>query len=93
MKHFIIAGDQFQGREYIKRKMAEHGNMFNHNDFVIVTSPNSLRGMSVEHGVFIGTWRNLPQLEEIFQLLIIHSRLNPVLRSIYESWKNESGIT
>ena len=89
-KIFVIAGTKEQAKDYIRRKMDEAGNETSFNDYVIVTNSTALRGMDIEHGVFVGTWRNLPNLDELFQTLIIHSRMNPIIRSVYENWKNEN---
>lgn len=83
-KTFVIAGtrDQFNGYKHrrIRERVASGEVDFHYSDYVYVNNPLSLRGFADPHGVFIGTWKQLPDIKEIVETLIICSRTpNPKL--------------
>jgi hypothetical protein len=93
MKVYVVAGNHDQAYEYINRKIAErisNGETVNKiGDYVYLDKVNRLRGVSNPHGVFIGTWRDRPDILDIVFELIMHSTDPTRLREIHdELYKN-----
>lgn len=94
---YVVAGNLHQFQNFRHRKLATsywHQTMFpDVRDWVFVSSPNSLRGCTVEHGAFIGTWRQLPNLEGIFRQLMICCKMGSAtaenLVKIHDNWQDE----
>lgn len=81
MKHkiYVIAGSYSEAQLFIHKKCTEMYDAGDTSvylsDFVIVTSPERLRGLTSCHGYFIGTYDQLPNIGEIKQQIhIINSR-------------------
>jgi len=93
MKVYVVAGNHNEAYEYINRKIAErisNGETVNKiGDYVYLDKVNRLRGVSNPHGVFIGTWRERPDILDIVFELIMHSTDSTRLREIHdELYKN-----
>jgi hypothetical protein len=71
---YVVAGNYNQFRDYCTRK----GTVGNDNkQYMYVERPDSLRGLNSIKGVYIGTWRSRPDIEEIQQQIrIIKSTMN-----------------
>jgi hypothetical protein len=92
-KVFVVAGNHNEAYEYINRKIAErisNGETVNKiGDYVYLDKVNRLRGVSNPHGVFIGTWKQRPDILDIVFELIMHSTDSTRLREIHdELYKN-----
>jgi len=92
-KLYVIAGSLAQFHDFRRNKLETsfwHQTMFpNAQDWIYVTSADKLRGCTVEHGVFYGSWKQIHNLEGIFRQLIMqakdqHTRDN--LNKIYSEW-------
>ena len=74
-KIFVIAGTREQANQWIKsnlEKRAKSGvTTLSWSDYVVVNDPVKVRGYSDPHGVFIGTWRDRPDIEEIVEHLFL----------------------
>ena len=61
------------------------------SDYVYVSDASKLRGWNEPHGVFIGTWRERKDMEDIFQSLLISHRVSDkshrVINQIWGEWK------
>ena len=83
---YIIAGNIDQYRNWAADKMS-----VNHCQYV--GGPDILRGIENPHGVFIGTWYERKDIQEILARLLSASRVeNPELRKAikyYEDKLNE----
>ena len=83
---YIIAGNIDQYRNWAADKMS-----VNHCQYV--GGPDILRGIENPHGVFIGTWYERKDIQEILARLLATSRVeNPELRKAiryYEEKQNE----
>ncbi len=93
MKVYVVAGNHNEAYEYINRKIAErisNGETVSKiGDYVYLDKVNRLRGVSNPHGVFIGTWRDRPDILDIVFELIMHSTDSTRLREIHdELYKN-----
>jgi hypothetical protein len=65
MKKFIIAGNFDEYVQWRKKQAWADA-----QNTVCVSSPAVLRGTANPHGVFIGSWQNRDDLEDIFTLLL-----------------------
>jgi hypothetical protein len=82
MKTFVVAGSYYQASEWIKKDRFKHNKLV--TDYVYVSSVTDLRGYQNPHGVFIGTWRDRPDIRDVVEALIIQSVLPvPKLREIW----------
>lgn len=93
MKVYVVAGNHNEAYEYINRKIAErisNGETVSKiGDYVYLDKVNRLRGVSNPHGVFVGTWRDRPDILDIVFELIMHSTDSTRLREIHdELYKN-----
>ena len=63
MRNIIIAGTYQQAKDWRIRndKSAE--------EWVYLSNPKYLSGLSEVHGVFIGTWKERPDIEDILDML------------------------
>lgn len=95
MKIFVIAGTREQANEWIKsnlEKRAKSGvTTLSWSDYVIVNDPVKVRGYQDPHGVFIGTWRDRPDIEEIVEHLFLSSiHINKDLERIRQEVRMKS---
>jgi hypothetical protein len=69
----VIAGNHAQANDYIRRKCEERfcngDTSVSMSDYSYVSSADRMRGMNEVHGVFIGTFRDRPDLAEIVQMI------------------------
>lgn len=77
MKTFVIAGTATEARHWIdsnirKRHATGHTSV-SLSDYVTVTSSTTLRGIVDPHGVFVGSWKDRWDLEEIVETLFMCS--------------------
>ena len=77
MKIYVIAGNTqeflfYRAEKFNSLKDTVEG--ININDFVNVSSCNVLRGVTNPHGVFIGTWRNRLDINDILSTISVCSR-------------------
>lgn len=73
-RHYIIAGNIDQYRNWAADKMSV-------NECLYVGGPDILRGIENPHGVFIGTWYERKDIDDILVQLVAASRVdNPALR-------------
>ncbi len=73
MKHrvWVIAGNEHQYHDYVRNKPLNGDKKYSY-----VYAPDTLRGFTNPHGVFIGTWRERPDILDILQQLIISTTEN-----------------
>ncbi len=93
MKVYVVAGNHNEAYEYINRKIEErisNGETVNKiGDYVYLDNVIRLRGVSNPHGVFVGSWKQRPDILEIVFELIMHSTDPTRLREIHdELYKN-----
>ena len=76
MKIYVIAGNTQEFLHYRADKwtsLKDTVDGININDFINVSSCNVLRGVTNPHGVFIGTWRNRLDINEVLNTLSLFS--------------------
>jgi hypothetical protein len=74
-KYYVICGNREEFQEFIIKKS---GDLWMHGDtsislsnFVHLTDCLQLQGTLNPHGWFVGNWRNLSNIREIVQMLMI----------------------
>ncbi len=90
-KIFVIAGNRAEADYWIKGNLEKRKNdgetTLSWSDYVVVTDATRLRGYNEPHGVFIGTWRQRKDMEEIFQTLLTnYSTTQQSHRHINQLW-------
>ena len=77
MKTFVIAGTATEARVWIdsniRKRHAAGQTSVSLSDYVTVTSSTTLRGIVDPHGVFVGSWKERWDLEEIVETLFMCS--------------------
>ena len=77
MKTFVIAGTATEARHWIdsniRKRYAAGQTSVSLSDYVTVTSSTTLRGIVDPHGVFVGSWKERWDLEEIVETLFMCS--------------------
>jgi hypothetical protein len=87
-KIFVVAGSYHQAKEWIKQDIEKRINAgqtsLTLSHYVYVSSTADLRGYQDPHGVFIGTWKERPDIRDIVEALMVQSTLPiPKLREIW----------
>jgi len=90
VKTIVIAGNYNQGLNWAesdcKKRWANGNTSISLSEYIIVSNANQLRGIQDPHGVFVGTWREREDIEEIITVLLMQSRsTNNALQRIWES--------
>lgn len=66
---YVIAGNREQANQWIKGNLIKRQNAgettLSWSDYVIVNDPLKLRGIQDPKGVFVGTWRDRSDIEEV----------------------------
>lgn len=79
-KIFVVAGTRAEYDEYYHRTF--DWNIHDRTTFYWVRDVDHIRGFRDPHGVFIGSWRNLPNIKHIVQTLFLQSSGNATLLEI-----------
>jgi hypothetical protein len=80
-RYFVIAGDYQEFKDYRFRKFDEATRKGDDDlesfasTLTYVRDPAFLRGCSDPHGVFIGSWRNRPDIHEVVAILSAYQRI------------------
>ncbi len=90
MKTIVIAGNYNQGLNWAdsdcKKRWANGNTSISLSEYIIVSNANQLRGIQNPHGMFVGTWREREDIQEIITVLLMQSRsTNNALQRIWES--------
>ena len=75
MKTLVIAGNKFEAVTWIHADLGKKyptNTSLSMSDYIIVTNPDQLRGMGDPSGIFIGTWRERPDIFEILNMLLVN---------------------
>jgi hypothetical protein len=74
MKTLVVAGTQHEANYWIIQDLGKKypfNLSLSMSDYIIVHSPDQLRGMRDPKGIFIGTWRNRKDIFEILNMLLV----------------------
>ena len=63
VRNIIIAGTYQEAKDWRER------NDKSVNEWVYLSNPKTIVGLSEVHGVFIGTWKERPDIEEILDIM------------------------
>jgi hypothetical protein len=74
MKTLVVAGTQHEANYWIIQDLGKNpsNTSLSMSDYIIVHSPDQLRGMRDPKGIFIGTWRNRKDIFEILSTLLVN---------------------
>jgi len=91
-KIYVIAGTYEQANHWIKKDLDYRWclttNIISLSNYVYVSSPERLRGVRDPHGIFVGYWRERPDILEIVESLMRTStKPSQALRNIYNEIK------
>lgn len=89
-KKYVIAGNRDQASQWIKTDLEKRSKAgettLSWSDYVIVNDSMKLRGVRDPRGVFVGTWRERPDVVEILDALLIACvHVNKELQAIRNS--------
>jgi hypothetical protein len=94
-KKFVIAGNHEQAKHWInnhlKKRQAAGETTLSSSEYVIVHGSDVLRGRGEVHGVFVGTWRDRMDIEEIVEILFTQTiHVSPQLEKIRKELRLKS---
>ena len=75
MKTLVVAGNAAEANYWIIQDLGKKypsNTSLSMSDYIIVHSPDQLRGMRDPKGIFIGTWRNRKDIFEILNMLLVN---------------------
>ncbi len=75
MKTLVVAGNAAEANYWIIQDLGKNNDsevLLGYSDYIIVHSPDQLRGMRDPKGIFIGTWRNRKDILEILSTLLVN---------------------
>ena len=93
-KIFVIAGNRAEADDWIKNDLKKRQSTgvttLSWSDYVVVKDPITLRGRRDPHGVFIGTWKQRKDMEDIFVTLLssitITNNAHRVVTQLWGEW-------
>ena len=88
-KIFVIAGNKYQAEVWIKQDLEKRSKSgtttLSRSEYVYVDDATRIRGIRDPHGVFIGTWKERWDIQEVVETLMIQSsNANAALGKIYK---------
>jgi hypothetical protein len=75
MKTLVIAGNTFESHYWIVQDLGKKypsNNSLSMSDYLIVHHPDQLRGMRDPKGIFVGTWKERPDIFELLNMLLVN---------------------
>jgi hypothetical protein len=95
---YVIAGTEPQAYEWINEEIQERINngepMTSIQDYQYVHSVDVLRGAINPRGIFVGTWYERKDMNEIFQTLLTRMTVNSgpwnIVQNTYKEWMGGS---
>jgi len=86
MKTLVVAGTTHEANYWIIQNLGKKypsNTSLSMSDYIIVHSPDQLRGRRDPSGIFIGTWRNRKDIFEILNMLLVQM-IDPVKHKIIQ---------
>jgi hypothetical protein len=74
-KTLVIAGNAIEAKYWIIQDLGKKypsNTSLSMSDYIIVSSPDHLRGMKDPTGIFVGTWKQRPDIFEILNMLLVN---------------------
>jgi hypothetical protein len=77
MKQYVICGDSREYFDYLKRtNTGTHTHVYLHD-------AEQIRGLSEVHGVFVGSWRERPEINDIIWAIRVINDKHPLSKEQY----------
>ena len=73
-KTLVIAGNANEAKYWIIQDLGKKypsNTSLNMSDYVIINSPDQLRGMKDPTGIFVGTWKQRTDIFELLNMLLV----------------------
>ena len=94
MKTLVIAGTYDEANNWMKRDVMRRWNAgetsSTMSDYIYCNNADRIKGMKDPHGVFIGTWRQRKDMEDIFVTLLssitITNNAHRVVNQLWGEW-------
>lgn len=90
MKKLVIAGSYEQAQLWIKNDLAKRSaagepiSTIPKSDYMVVHNPDQIKGLRDPHGVFVGTWKNRADINDIIDVLYARTQSkNHALDKVY----------
>ena len=88
MKKLVIAGNKFEAVTWIHADLgkiyATKPSTKSMSDYIIVSNPDQLRGMKDPTGIFVGTWKQRPDIFELLNMLLVNM-IDPIKHRIIQT--------
>jgi hypothetical protein len=85
-KTLVIAGNANEAKYWIIQDLGKKypsNTSLNMSDYVIINSPDQLRGMKDPTGIFVGTWKQRTDIFELLNMLLVRMT-NPIKHKIIQ---------
>lgn len=97
MKKLVIAGSYEQAQLWIKNDLAKRNaageTTLSMSEYTIVHNPDQIKGLRDPHGVFVGTWKNRADINDIIDVLYERtSSKNHALDKVYIELSREDHL-
>ena len=99
MKKLVIAGSYEQAQLWIKNDLAKRNaagepiSTMPKSDYMVVHNPDQIKGLRDPHGVFVGTWKNRADINDIVDALYARTMgKNHALDKVYHDLTREDFI-
>lgn len=87
MKTLVIAGNANEAKYWIIQDLGKKypsNTSLNMSDYIIVSNPDQLRGMKDPTGIFVGTWKQRPDIFELLNMLLVQMT-DPIKHKIIQN--------
>jgi hypothetical protein len=74
-KVLVIAGNANEAKYWVINDLGKKypsNTSLSMSDYIIVTNPDQLRGMRDPAGIFVGTWKQRPDIFELLNMLLVN---------------------
>lgn len=96
-KIYVIAGNEYEAKKWIGKDMKERASKgettLSLSEYVFIYRAEQLRGIRNPRGVFYGTWRDRPDVKEIFEALMTATTdldKNSFFADMYFNWNSKN---
>jgi hypothetical protein len=87
MKTLVIAGNDIEAQYWILQDLGRKyitNTSLSMSNYIIVHSPDQLRGMRNPKGIFVGTWKQRPDIFELLNMLLVQMT-DPIKHKIIQT--------
>lgn len=86
-KTLVIAGNANEAKYWIIQDLGKKypsNTSLSMSDYIIVSSPDQLRGIRNPTGIFVGTWKQRPDIFELLNMLLVNVMTDPIKHKIIQ---------